>query len=202
MPLKVRTQSPPKFSDYRKYKPFLRMEFEHSCTYCDIREPELGGSQSFCIDHYRPVSKFPKWAVLYSNLLYACRHCNQWKGDYWHNRFKKVLGMEVLNPFIHSIQQHLDKSNWAWHGKTMQGTWNLDKFRLASNARIQQRRDRSNIEDTINILEKLLLASREGLNAANMAGNNSATSMFQVEIESLSTQIDTLKRKISGPMDS
>ena len=46
--------------EYRRYKSELRKEFSYRCVYCDITEAELGGVQSFGIDHYKPQSKFPK----------------------------------------------------------------------------------------------------------------------------------------------
>lgn len=196
MPSKVRTQSPPQYSDYTRYKSFLRIEFGHSCTFCDVREPELGGVQSFCVEHYKPQNRFPKLETEYSNLLYACRHCNQWKGSYWPSFKQRIARLIVLNPFLHFIDKHLDKSQHAWRGKTAQGRWNVDKFRLDQPTRITQRNDRANVEATIATLTGNLEKAQAGLQIAQKKNSRSAMSTFQVEINSLTGQIDTLKRKV------
>jgi hypothetical protein len=201
MPLRIRTQKPPKYLDYTRYKPFLRVEFQHECIYCEVREPELGGTQSFCADHYRPQSKFPNLENDYSNLLYSCRYCNQWKGNYWPSSIQKLARFIVLNPFIHLIENHLDKITFAWRGKTIQGKWNVDKFRLSSPARIRQRMDRENIRATISILQRNRDKATAGLAIAQKRQNREAISQFQNELNSLDAQINTLYRQIEGPKD-
>jgi uncharacterized protein (TIGR02646 family) len=110
-----------KASKYQSFKTLLRQEFSYACVYCNIREPELGGAQSFGIDHYKPKSKFPHLELEYSNLLYACRNCNQYKSNYWHNFVQELIGQAVLNPRENIISEHLDKTEHSWKGKTMQG---------------------------------------------------------------------------------
>lgn len=201
MVIKSRAHNPPIFSNYRKYKPYLRLEFDHSCSYCEIREPELGGQQSFCVEHYKPKKKFPSLINIYQNLLYACRHCNQWKGEYWPSVSGKILGCVILNPFVHDIDKHLDKNHFGWKGKTIQGSWNIKKFRLDSPIRILQRNDRKNVEDTIAGLNSYLDKAKEKINFAIEVGDGIAVEALNKEIKKLNDQIDTLKRKIFGPME-
>ncbi len=47
---RIRQESPPSFTDYRKYQPFLRADFAYQCAYCESREPELGGEKRTHID--------------------------------------------------------------------------------------------------------------------------------------------------------
>ena len=37
----------------------------------------------FHIDHFRPKKKYPRLALAYANLYYACGLCNTFKGDAW-----------------------------------------------------------------------------------------------------------------------
>lgn len=68
MALKIRNQSPPTYADYRSYKQFLRIDFNHRCAYCNIHEAEDGGSSKFHIDHYQPKKRFPVKTNDYLNL--------------------------------------------------------------------------------------------------------------------------------------
>lgn len=79
----VRKQKPPDLTDYKKYKPFLRLDFEHRCAYCHIPELRYGTPGNFAVDHFRPRSKFRSLLCQYSNLFYACRDCNLYKGSTW-----------------------------------------------------------------------------------------------------------------------
>ena len=77
----LRTQKPDRFSDYKRYKPFLRIEFERKCVYCRLPDG-VKGEEAFGVDHYRPVSKFPGLDCAYENLFYTCNTCNWRKGDF------------------------------------------------------------------------------------------------------------------------
>lgn len=189
---------------YKFHKPALRKEFSYCCVYCDVTEPELGGSQSFCVDHYRPKSKFPALITEYNNLLYACRHCNAHKGNYWPKRLHRILQWVVLNPriFKHKPERHLDKSELIWKNKTAQGKWNLNRLRLNSLRQVELRRHKNNLQKTIKFLQKnhtllcqqLMFAERE--NAADLE-----LKKMKMEIASFANQIDSLESKISGSMD-
>lgn len=119
MPLKIRTQNPPQYSHYKFYKPFLRKEFDYCCVYCNVREPEIGGSQSFHIDHYAPQSQFLEKEVDYSNLFYSCRVCNNRKRDFWPTEPQKTSGEFILNPCDHDFDKHYDRNNEEWIAKSL-----------------------------------------------------------------------------------
>lgn len=78
----ARRHGPCGYTDYSRYKPWLRDEFTFRCVYCLFRErwnPQ--GPASFSIDHAVPKSPFPERECDYENLLYACSLCNSFKQD-------------------------------------------------------------------------------------------------------------------------
>ena len=101
-----RKQSPPHFLDYRKYKKFLRKDFDYSCAYCSITEPEWGSFWNFVVEHYKPKSKFPTLKCIYSNLFYACNQCNCHKRDIWPTEVERQEGFHILNPCDHDFSRH------------------------------------------------------------------------------------------------
>lgn len=76
----VRRHGPKGYSEYQKYKPFLRDEFVFRCVYCLERErwyPNREGS--FSADHFVPKAIEPGRETDYDNLVYACVRCNSFK---------------------------------------------------------------------------------------------------------------------------
>ncbi len=70
------------------------------CGYCGIHEKLYpDGAGSFCIDHFTPKSQSPSEADDPSNLVYACRRCNNAKADITSSRF--------VNPNIDRLLDHL-----------------------------------------------------------------------------------------------
>lgn len=78
-----RTYAGVRFTQYRKYKPFLRNDFRMRCGYCNSEDFWFGGPNAFHIDHFAPKSKFPLLQTRYSNLVYACPYCNRAKSNDW-----------------------------------------------------------------------------------------------------------------------
>jgi uncharacterized protein (TIGR02646 family) len=78
-PLVTRSEVEPR-DDYRQYKETLRHDFFFSCAYCTITEHEAE-TINFNIDHYEPQSLNPELTNSYSNLMYSCRYCNNYKGE-------------------------------------------------------------------------------------------------------------------------
>ena len=96
----LRRQKPPKFTDYRKYKPFLRIDFEYRCAYCGITEYRWGSERNFAVEHFRPKSRFKHLAAVYSNLYYACNRCNDFKGNTWPTAVEVKLGRAWADPCL------------------------------------------------------------------------------------------------------
>ena len=70
----------------RAVRAALADDFNRVCGYCerDCRNPTLvqrGNEES--VDHFRPRSRFPEQWLKWLNFVYACRRCNQAKGDSW-----------------------------------------------------------------------------------------------------------------------
>ena len=66
----------------------LTQDFGEICAYCQQlcnrpRPSGLGERNSESIDHFRPRSHFQNLWLDWLNLIYACRECNQNKGNKW-----------------------------------------------------------------------------------------------------------------------
>ncbi len=77
-----RRHGPGGYADCRRYKPWLRDEFEFRCVYCLCRERWFpDGDDCFSADHLTPRTAAPELASEYENLVYACCQCNSAKQD-------------------------------------------------------------------------------------------------------------------------
>lgn len=154
MPLKIRTEKPPRYKNYRDYKQYLRAEFDYSCAYCNLFESEIGSSKFFHIDHYRPQKKFPKKINDYFNLFYSCPDCNSSKKNYWASVLQRLLDQFILNPCDHDYDVHFDRSNVEWLAKSKVARWNIDALRLNSQIKLQKREEREDCRKWIKELEE------------------------------------------------
>lgn len=67
---------------YSDWKDEIASDCHHRCVYCGLDESRAG-RRNFCIDHYRPQSKFDALENDISNLYYSCAICNTFKGSDW-----------------------------------------------------------------------------------------------------------------------
>jgi len=185
---------------YREYKPELRVEFSHSCAYCKIREPEMGGAQSFHIDHYKPRKKFPELENSYENLIYSCRQCNAYKGDFWPDTLDFVLGRVIVHPREEKIEEHINTEGFIWSGLTPKGRWTVSRLRLDSPVLALRREDRMRIERKILELTKSVdeLASALG---GDLNFSIDEREKIEADVQERWKDIESLRRKISGAMD-
>lgn len=58
--------------------PFLRIETNSHCSFCDGFPLETTGET---IEHFRPKALFPLISYLWVNLFYCCKYCNESKGE-------------------------------------------------------------------------------------------------------------------------
>lgn len=76
-----RRHGPQGWSDYRRYREWLRDEFAFRCVFCLTREVWVDMRRRNPIDHFQPQSQRPDLANDYDNLLYTCAGCNSLKSD-------------------------------------------------------------------------------------------------------------------------
>lgn len=195
MGLLIRKQIVPLFSSYKRYKPFLRKEFDYRCAYCAIHEAEDGGSKKFHIDHYLPKNKFKEQECEYTNLLYSCMDCNILKGEYYENWFSKLKNEYILNPCLHDFDFHYNRDNPMWVGLSNASRWNIQKLRLNSPKQVKIRETRQLFFKKIKELENEIIALKN-LNASNTYKNEIETTIFNLEEE-----INLYKFKIITPLD-
>jgi hypothetical protein len=161
MPRIIRSQDPPRLLKYKKYKPFLRIDFLRRCAYCHIPELRFGGARNFAVEHFRPKKIFPHLISEYSNLYYACNTCNDFKGARWPRPSEHNRGHSFVDPCETSMAEHIAiDSSGISRPRTPAGRYtaahlNLDRefLKLWRGARQQLRQRLSEIEDEITALE-------------------------------------------------
>lgn len=97
-------------SHFERYKPYLRMDFECTCAYCQVWESQLGGKDDFHVEHILPKSK-PEYKHLErdpSNLLYACQICNGLKSDDVVSPSQKAKGIYYVDPCVEDYNDHFN----------------------------------------------------------------------------------------------
>ncbi len=107
MPRIARNQDPPRHLKYKKYKPFLRIDFLRRGAYCHIPELRFGGPRNFAVEHFRPKKLFPKLVGDYGNLYYACNSCNDFKGAQWPSPNDRRRGFEFVDPCEAAMSDHV-----------------------------------------------------------------------------------------------
>lgn len=187
-------------TDYKAYRPALRDEFKYACGYCENREPELGGSEAFHIDHYRPKSKFPHLICKYNNLIYSCRYCNRSKGDYWPRFLEWVLDRIILNPRTDNFEKHIDQSVLPWVGLTSKGRWTILKLKLDSPGFAKRRKRRQSLEGAIRTLKGILAQLQMAL--SNAIQQNAEGVVIQELRRDIAVQINQINaiRQVIEPL--
>lgn len=133
MPKHIRIEKPPNFSSYRKYKPFLRKEFNYQCVYCNRNESssENDSKRLFSVDHYLPKSSYPHFEKTYSNLFYSCMMCNSRKGVHDSKSLVNIFTKKIiLNPCDHNIEEHLIKKENEWKHLSKEGEFTIKRLSL------------------------------------------------------------------------
>lgn len=124
----IRTQSPPVYTNYASYKPFLQIEFSKKCVYC--RTPDsMRGTDVFGADHYRPKKYFPHLATVYENLFYCCNACNSRKSSHWPGKGKSSQYF-IPNPCDHEMFRHLRFKGDIVDARTPEGKFTRDLLDL------------------------------------------------------------------------
>ncbi len=70
------------YAHYRSFKPYIQIDFNNRCGYCNTLDDYYNGPDYFHIDHFAP-KRFAHLLHEYSNLVYSCPFCNENKSDFW-----------------------------------------------------------------------------------------------------------------------
>lgn len=139
-----RTQNIPVFTNYRSYKPYLRIDFARRCAYCETTEASGSGITAFGVDHFRPRKLFPELDCVYPNLYYCCNDCNRYKGAAWPHYDLAARGFFFPDPCMCDPQlDHLKENEFGlFMAVTNAGAFLLESLRLNRQAcvRFRQRR--------------------------------------------------------------
>lgn len=184
-----RGPDPGPFAYPQAYKAFLRREFREKCVYCRVPDG-LKGYEGFGVDHYLPASRFPRLAVAWANLFYACNVCNTWKSD-------SVSTPELFlpNPCDHRMADHLQYRDASVEAYTPHGEWLMELLHL------EERRGFR--EFMLSALGKFLMARIELLgdltameNRIEGAGDNEERSSLQAAIRETEEELERVDRQI------
>ena len=120
-------------SDYKKYRDALIQDFEGRCGYCVDRD--WPRKEHFEIDHFVPKDKMINLKVNdYSNLVYACRSCNNSKRAKWPtgNEMKPNDGkMGWIDPCDAEYDKQFERNEFgAIVAKSDIGKWMYDNLNL------------------------------------------------------------------------
>lgn len=119
-------------TDWSKHKPELEEDFFGICGYCGKHF-----KATFCdsqIDHFIPKKKYPEYANKYSNLVLACKVCNNKKRGDWPSKdpTKNITadGKEgYIDPATDEFDNHLEQSvDGNIIGKTDVGKYMAKRF--------------------------------------------------------------------------
>jgi hypothetical protein len=104
----------------------IREVYGRSCGYCGISESDIGGELE--IDHYRPITKGGD--AQRGNLVYACVHCNRFKGNYWPET-NDPESFYILHPGEDDLSIHLRiTANGRIEGLTPRGWFHIHRLHL------------------------------------------------------------------------
>jgi predicted ATP-binding protein involved in virulence/5-methylcytosine-specific restriction endonuclease McrA len=134
----------------KELKEYLHKVFHGKCGYCEIKidYPELG-----TVDRYRPNNgvrdKNEFYQDLYwwltfewDNLIYACKECNQYKGNYFPIKGRRALNERddyenehrmLLNPYLDETDKHLNyihSNDSHIYALTNEGNQTIELLRL------------------------------------------------------------------------
>ena len=151
-------QTIPRFSDYTKFKPYLREDFRFQCAYCEMTEASVFGIEVFGVDHFQPKKLFPELTLVYDNLYYCCNDCNRYKGPVWPSPELIGEGCFFPNPCeCDPLVDHLrEKHDCRWEAITKAGAFALEVLRLNREPCLRFRRKRKAVEQRIAECRRLL----------------------------------------------
>lgn len=104
----------------------IREAYGYCCGYCSVSESDIGGKLQ--IDHYRPATKGGEDNL--NNLVYACAHCNRFKGNYWPDE-SDPQSLYLLHPVEDDPSPHLQiTASGRMEGLTPRGWFHIRRLHL------------------------------------------------------------------------
>lgn len=104
----------------------VRTLYDHRCGYCGVSESDIGGELQ--IDHYQPITKDGGDSL--HNLVYACVHCNRFKGDYWPDE-NDSENFHILHPEKDDVSLHFYvTASGRIEGRTPRGWFHINRLHL------------------------------------------------------------------------
>lgn len=89
------------YKQYQSYKAHLQKDFSCRCAYCNLLDSSV--TTPFEVDHFIPRKTFqdvwPECDVLYDNLMYACKKCNQAKSSQYQG---DITQRKISNEFFYN----------------------------------------------------------------------------------------------------
>lgn len=121
------------FTQKKGRKEALREDFNRRCGYCD--DPDSYQNAYYEIDHFVPKKHLKTISENdYRNLVYACRHCNNAKGDKWPTKDEKKHnnGQEgFIDPCSQTYDEQFERnSRGEIRGMTMLGKYMYKELKL------------------------------------------------------------------------
>lgn len=200
MAIQVRQQTPPDQTKASGYKTYLRIEFTYACVYCDLWERELGGVDTFHVEHYNPD---PALELVYRNLFYSCATCNsKYKKEYWPNAAQKYAGQVILNPCDFDLDVYLDKTKPEWVGLNDTGKWNIIKLRLSSLRKQEMREDRQRNQVALEMIERQIQVAETIIKKAKSKNNRQAELQATRTRDQLQFALPSINRRLTRRQDS
>jgi len=106
-------------NNYRKHKPDLQEDFNYCCGYCGSYDGFGYTKTYFEIDHFVPKdflikSKSAIGLSRYSNLVYSCRFCNNFKTKHWPSQRDDIYIKEdegFVDPCDPEYENHMYRTN-------------------------------------------------------------------------------------------
>lgn len=155
----------------------VRALYGFRCGYCSVTETESGGQLE--IDHFLPQAQGGQDKL--DNLVYACRACNAFKGDYWPPPGASS-DLMLLHPRRDDLSTHIGSlPDGRLIGLTKRGWFHIQRLRLNRAQLIELRLQRVELQRLRNTLEH----------------NRQAQSQLEEYIQELEQEIERLLQIIA-----
>jgi hypothetical protein len=191
-----RRQVPPQYADYRKYKPYLRIDFRYRCCYCTIHELNWGSERHFAVEHFRPKGRFSVLETDYSNLYYACDVCNDYKGKKWPSDDDLASGRRFFDACVDFARLHF-KANSSGELEPLSscGAYSIAAIRLNRPLLLKMRNQRREYA----IKFRVLLKEIRYFEATRPTADPAAVDVIDLYIKSCKEQLADFRDKYYRP---